>query len=101
MSQICRTCNFLTLFMKIHLSLGLNRRLKKVVGNLKPVARKQVQTLHECCNYLALLSDGGETCFNAWLVEEGIWKLCSSFIKGRDETASSALGLTYKCALAD
>lgn len=81
MLQVSRTWHFWTLFMKIHLSLGLNRRLKIGVGNLKPVARKQAQTFDECYNYLALLSDGGEACFNAWLVE-GIWKQCSSFIKG-------------------
>lgn len=71
---------FLMLFMKIHVSLGLNRRLKIMVGNLKPVARKQEQTLHECCNYLTLLSEGGEACFNMWLVE-GIWKLTRPSLK--------------------
>lgn len=65
---------FVMLLMKMHLSLGLNRRLNIVVGNLKPMAKKEAQTLHECCNYLTLLSEGGEACFNMWLVE-GIWKL--------------------------
>lgn len=35
--------------------------------------RKQAQTLPKCCNYLALLLNGGEACLNMWHVK-GIWK---------------------------
>lgn len=63
-----------------------------MVGTVKAVARKQARALLQRWSHLTLLSHGGEACFNVCLVA-GVWKLCSSFVKGRDETVSAVLGL--------
>lgn len=47
---------------------------RKAYGSGKELqTRKQAQTLPKCCNYLALLLNGGEACLNMWHVK-GIWK---------------------------